>query len=515
MNPISVSNIIYLIINIIIILYNISSILKFTFIKQPINVNFSKLLIKDILINETCPKEYENLTLGIYNGINKGCYCNNSNMFYIRECYFNESNCMNIKKIKPMKIGNYEGKQFCLKKGNSYLDYLKNNYLSIGNCSNNYYNCGIIDSINQSLCLPNANECPINKIIINNNEKVSDNYKTYKLNNEKYIHISNNETNSSIIYNITLTDIDYKCENPNENILKYYYELENKIECKKKDNNFKEKIDSVKKKIIYEDNKIYEEIKNLPGYPIHEIEKDDISLLISQIEGYDINIFSNVTTIIKYNKIPSLCIISFLIIWFFIFLIILGYIYFFCGKCIHKENEDDDYYLECPKPDEKGKENCCILFLCILILGACLIHCLIFRKGSNKLKNSTIFFLIIDLIIFILSLVGYVLIIYPKKNLLNNEIINEIFISYQNNTIILKNMLFIFLILVFFSMLFLFLQRYIKAFDPRVSLVNSYNDPIVPPPLDTYNNISPNPNIHNKNNDNPMYNQYNTNTGYI
>ena len=76
-------------------------------------------------------------------------------------------------------------------------------------------------------------------------------------------------------------------------------------------------------------------------------------------------------------------------------------------------------------------------------------------------------------------------------------------------------MLFIFLILVFFSMLFLFLQRYIKAFDPRVSLVNSYNDPIVPPPLDTYNNISPNPNIHNKNNDNPMYNQYNTNTGYI
>ena len=518
MNLIVIFNVLYLIINIILIFYSITIIINY---KSPDLDNASdieKYLIADFQINETCPQGYFNIINGFYEGSHEGCYCKSNGSFYKELCTYeqlNKLNCSNAKKINKMMLENYEGKQFCTKKEIQYSYYLHNNYLSIGNCPNNYYNCGIIDSFNQSLCLPNANQCPINKIVINYQEKLSDKYKTYQLNNGKYIHISNNETNSKIIYDLTLTDIDYKCQYPDKNIIKYYYELENQLKCEMKDDSYKEPLDKINKKAFYEDNKIYDEIKKLPNYPLDKIEKDTVTLLMGEIKGYDLNIYSNITTLIKYNKIPSYFVLSFIIIWIFVFFIILGFIFLFCRRCINKEDYNDDYTVECESNNSEEGEKNCLWCLCLFILGALIIHCLIFRKGANKLKNSTILFLVLNLIIFLSSLIGYIILCYPL-NSINKEIISTAFTIYEKDIIALKNMTYLYLILVLFCIFFLYIQRFRKSLDNKIPLNSSLDNLISPPPLQINNNNVSNPYIYPVNNNNinnyPMSNQYNINT---
>ena len=55
-------------------------------------------------------------------------------------------------------------------------------------CSLGYKKCGLVNS-NDSLCLKLDEACPINKVLINNNEEYG-NYKSFKL-GDKYIHYSN------------------------------------------------------------------------------------------------------------------------------------------------------------------------------------------------------------------------------------------------------------------------------------------------------------------------------------
>ena len=518
MNLIVISNVIYLILNIILIFYSITIIIDYRSPKLEKDAEFEKYFIDDLQINDTCPLNYVEKTFGIYEGSNAGCYCNSNNSLYNNECTYEQKyklNCSDVKKIKSMMIKNYEGKQFCIKREKQYSYYLQNNFLSIGNCPNNYYNCGIIDSFNQSLCLPNANECPINKIVIDQNN-TSENDTTYKLNNGKYIHISNNETNSKIIYDFALTDIDYKCQYPDKNIIKYHYDLENKLICEMKDDSFKKTIDSMSKKTIYEDNKIYDEIKNLPNYPLDKIENDNVKLLVGELKGYDLNKYSNITTLIKYDTIPSYFVFSFIIILFFLFFIILGFIFLFCRRCINKEDYDDDYTVECQSynSSEEGEKNC-LFCLCLFILGALIIHCLIFRKGANKLKNSTILFLVLDLIIFLSSLIGYIILCYPL-NSINQEIISTVFTIYEKDINILKKMTYFYLILVLFCIFFLYIQKFRKSLDKKIPLNTSFNNLISPPPLQINDNNASNPFIYSDNNNNinnyPMSNQYNINT---
>jgi hypothetical protein len=170
-------------------------------------------------------------------------------------------------------------------------------------------------------------------------------------------------------------------------------------------------------------------------------------------------------------------------------------------------NYDDDYYVVCPNQDNDEKnQSICMLCLCIFILGAFIIHCIVFRRGANKLKNSTILFLVIDLIIFLLSLAGYIILNIPLNNIKYHE---NIWHSYQNNIIVQKNMTYIYLILTLFGILFLFIQRFRKAFDSNPQLNMTNVDLISPPPQQINDNFSPNPNINMNNNFNPKYNQNN------
>ena len=85
------------------------------------------------------------------------------------------------------------------------IEILKDVIWKEENCRTGYKKCGLVNS-NDSLCLKlDENEdCPINKIIIDNNETYG-NYKSFKL-GDKYIHFSNEEINNRFFKNFYITE---------------------------------------------------------------------------------------------------------------------------------------------------------------------------------------------------------------------------------------------------------------------------------------------------------------------
>ena len=125
--------------------------------------------------------------------------------------------------LKPIKINKIFNNKFFYEKINkTYFDYLKTSVKENENCNENYKKCGILDSNNNILCLPNNEECPINDL------KISD-FELYDLLPEynyielvetltsikKYIYFTNNKIDNKIITNFKLS-YDSPCIAPNE-----------------------------------------------------------------------------------------------------------------------------------------------------------------------------------------------------------------------------------------------------------------------------------------------------------
>ena len=121
MNVIVIFNIIYIIINIGLILYSIRIVWGFSTLNLTKETEFTQFLIEDIIINETCPKDYKKHTLATYKGFTHyGCYCSSNDTLYEQQCDNDQKhklNCSDVNKIKSIDIVYYEGKQFCIKKG--------------------------------------------------------------------------------------------------------------------------------------------------------------------------------------------------------------------------------------------------------------------------------------------------------------------------------------------------------------------------------------------------------------
>ncbi len=131
-----------------------------------------------------------------------------------------------------------------------YFQYLiKNNNI----CPNNTNKCGIFDTLNNILCLPNNIECPINHIIIGNSSKFDEEkipkieYVVKKINKNSLLYYTNKAINESIISHFILSkygicadpkknndnENDNSCENRYLNNLKYnpnYIKIDEDIE---------------------------------------------------------------------------------------------------------------------------------------------------------------------------------------------------------------------------------------------------------------------------------------------
>ncbi len=100
-------------------------------------------------------------------GIKNGCFCENNNKLYKNGCEQNKMNqldCKNISEIKSISLKKWKGSYFC---GSSIKpkSYFELNIVARNEeCSQKYKRCGIIDSLNNYLCVPENEICPLNRV---------------------------------------------------------------------------------------------------------------------------------------------------------------------------------------------------------------------------------------------------------------------------------------------------------------------------------------------------------------
>jgi hypothetical protein len=191
--------------------------------------------------NSTCRVGYENLLNTSFNkNFNPGCYCNK---WSIDEC---NKGCINLFGQTNLKyISN--NSLLCGKRMN--INYLSPFKMTQSNCSLGYKPCGIIDSLNHTLCLFNNDTCPLNEIQIIDKESISTikDIKLYNIslplnNNKSMLIASNLFIGQNILVNFKISDgipciydSDYNQENiytvfnkffNNSESCKYHYNIQ-------------------------------------------------------------------------------------------------------------------------------------------------------------------------------------------------------------------------------------------------------------------------------------------------
>ena len=199
----------------------------------------------------------------------------------------------------------------------TYYFYLSN--LENAHCKKNYKKCGILDTYNNSMCIPQNESCPIKQIIIYNiteNLNIIENLNnTENLNNIEY---SSTNIDSEILYNISLpidSIVDLYKEDDNENrkfinrnnfilndkIYQYFFNSSGKIK-KNEDNDInkygdKDTKDKIIKKIDEENNED-KTVINSTSTLFNETVINSISTLSNESAINSISHFSNEKDII-------------------------------------------------------------------------------------------------------------------------------------------------------------------------------------------------------------------------
>ena len=174
------------------ILYLVFSSFSTTFVDQ-LTENFQSTPLFT-LNTSSCSNALE---LGYWGGTEAGCNClgkTDSHISYSRRnkinkglCSDNETSyggCGIIIGISKVSLQIYEGIRFCFNEDSSivkhgYKYYLDNSVPFKSKCKEGYKQCGILDNLNQILCLKENETCPINDFYIDKNETSNPEY-TFK-----------------------------------------------------------------------------------------------------------------------------------------------------------------------------------------------------------------------------------------------------------------------------------------------------------------------------------------------
>ncbi len=248
------------------------------------------------------------LELGYWGGIQSGCDClgkSDSHKKYSKKnkidkgsCSHQDKGCKDISSISKVSLQIYEGIRFCFNEDSSivkhgYKYYLDNSVPFNSKCKEGYKQCGILDTLNQILCLKENESCPINDFYIDSNEKSNPEYKVIPLKNNKYLHYTNSRINNSILIKLKLSENNEPCINPGEYSWNYHYELEpSSSRCQKSflnstvDYRYKF-IDSTNKYDIYKDNGIIDKTDHLPRYNRTIIQNENLNLYHRTYLGFE------------------------------------------------------------------------------------------------------------------------------------------------------------------------------------------------------------------------------------
>jgi hypothetical protein len=229
-------------------------------------------------------------------GTVEGCNCvgsysyripiSNRNRLNRMTCSFNMTlgGCRRVDSTPAMSLNVWKGRNICVRKGQkTYDEYSKNSADKNKGCLSGYKQCGLLDSLGNLLCEESRNECPINKIVVQNaNIQEPSDYKYTKieLDSNMVLYSTNQAIDREIISEIKLSE-DSPCVDPgelNSNSEKYILDRQfDNYVCKKKINNnlidtrFK-LIDSTQKYDLYTQNGIKGIINLLPYYPLSSLD---------------------------------------------------------------------------------------------------------------------------------------------------------------------------------------------------------------------------------------------------
>ena len=191
-----------------------------------------------------------------------------------------------------------ENKYLYSEKANNNLNYeiiSKMNSSDNGKCPEGKKKCGFLYK-GSMLCFNIEDECPINDIIFNENKEYVDNnitYKTIKINENEYIHYTNEKTNNQIIFDLILS-IEHplsKIEIPRKEYLKNIF----KLSTYEYENYYKGNINNIKSfKQIYNTNITYKQL----------IEMYNIYDMIASQFNYKFEYLSSKMFIYKKYAIP-------------------------------------------------------------------------------------------------------------------------------------------------------------------------------------------------------------------
>ena len=181
--------------------------------------------LTDINFDEKCTNKYSGI-LYEFPGTKSGCSCVGIYNYYYDQsgqrevnpgsCSKNQTSngCIKVPNYDSQKLYFWEGGRFCSKIYNSeingYFHFLNNSVSKDENCQTGYKKCGKLDEMDNYLCIPNDEDCPINDIIITNEinqELEEENYSYINISrsSKKYFYYTKN-SNKSVITKLKVAE---------------------------------------------------------------------------------------------------------------------------------------------------------------------------------------------------------------------------------------------------------------------------------------------------------------------
>ena len=304
-------------------------------------LNWNQGPIVDIVTvdnSQPCQNGYSPLINNKWEGTVLGCDCTNlllGSGIRRRACSrgknSGENSCLDIPPIAPMPYSLWKNSKICVKKiQNSYLDFTI--VASADSCPSTMRICGIIDSLNNKLCIPTATKCPINKIqILQNSDPMPSDfqYTTIAMNNNNKLIYTTDNVSGKFPIDLIVSD-GVPCEDIRyENYKSQPYILENygfgascpepnEVSQNVLDNRY-QLLDSYVRLSLYQENNIYLLLQRLPliastnyNYQTNLYSRNYIGFSTSCKNGLDpqyrddlINDFLNVVNVISNSTYYS------------------------------------------------------------------------------------------------------------------------------------------------------------------------------------------------------------------
>lgn len=305
--------------------------------------NLESTPIMDILIDNQCLNSDTSNVLGYYYGFDAGFEYRGKSYSeeYRKEIckWYNKDECYKINAQNEIPYRFYKGKRLCTSKRphKNYFDYVKSSVDKNSYCPKGQVSCGKLD-YNRQLCVKDTEKCPINDIVYNNQSEYESNgitYYTVKINDNEYLHYTNQKINNYIITNLTLLGgfgKGFPCGANDNNHFYVFSLIENNMFCEGQNKNYKyyfyKNLSTIPLEQFYIENEVdlsyLPEYKNLTNLQYMTL----FSTGFFSLSKKDIDNFKSSTTGLeknnKYNKSMAKC--SFIC---FVTIIVLGGYSFF------------------------------------------------------------------------------------------------------------------------------------------------------------------------------------------